>query len=126
MAFGGLSDCFSLAPRAGLPGVSSANGLGRQTCVRGGFDPQRLSGLLSNHQRATSSSSAARTAQTVASPKAPGEGAEKLEINPMNQRLQMRLDIWSAHRGAVPRPGRGRRAGAPRSEAGKGVACTVV
>ena len=98
-----------LAPRAGLPGVSSANGLVRQTCVGGGFDPQRLSGLLSNLQRTTSPSSAARTPQAVAAPKAAGEGAEKLEINPMNQRLQVRL----AALGSAPRCGARTRTEAP-------------
>ena len=97
-----------LAPRAGLPGVSSANGLVRQTCVGGALTRK---GFLAScqTQRTTSPSSAARTPQAVAAPKAAGEGAEKLEINPMNQRLQVRL----AALGSAPRCGARTRTGTP-------------
>jgi len=44
----GLSLCFNLAPRAGLPAVSIANGLDWQTLARGNFDHQRLFGALAN------------------------------------------------------------------------------
>jgi hypothetical protein len=37
-----------MAPRAGLPQVSSTNGLGRQTCLQSNFDPQRFSHVLAN------------------------------------------------------------------------------
>ena len=39
----------TMAPRAGLPVVSIANGLDWQTAARGSFDPQRFSGALANH-----------------------------------------------------------------------------
>jgi hypothetical protein len=38
-----------MAPRAGVPWVSSVNGLDWQTGVRGSFDPQRVSGVVANH-----------------------------------------------------------------------------
>jgi hypothetical protein len=42
------TDCPNLAPRAGLPGINSANGLDRQTYSRSNLDPQRLSGAVAN------------------------------------------------------------------------------
>ena len=41
----------TMAPRAGLPVVSIANGLDLQPATRGSFDPQRFSGAVSNHHQ---------------------------------------------------------------------------
>jgi len=40
----------TMAPRAGLPGMNSANGLDCQTYSRSSFDPQRFSGAVANQR----------------------------------------------------------------------------